>query len=381
MFGSGKVRELETQLTALRGKLENANKEKGDVAQQLKSALGRITGLEEQLTEAKEAAERIKADFTEQLEKKLTEAREAAERVKADLTQRLEDAQGQIASLEKQLEESESTEMKKKVQDTIVEYEGLKELYTQKSREIEANRESVEEGFAREAAVKRRDLEEEIRTNLEDNQNMVAETVQSFAGSYSYYLNQIRALMDAMSQAAKETGESLFSGEGGDIKERFGARILEHLHNDSDALKEGAGGILLIGQKEPEHKEEEITEAAEETAEEIAEEAGEAVEEACEVVEEVTEETEEEACEAFQETAKEAEEEVAEAAEEVAEEACEATERAVEEAVEEAFQSAEEAVEEAAGTAEEAIEEFAEGADETVGFVDDFIDDPEDSET
>lgn len=382
MFGSGKAKELQTQLTALRSKLENANKEKSDIAQQLKSALERITGLESKLTETEDAAAKAKADFTEQLEQKLAEGREAAERIRADFTQKLEEAQGKIASLEKQLEESEGAALKKKAQDTIVEYEGLKELYTQKTKEIEANRETVEEGFAREAAVKRRDLEDEIRTNREDNQNMVAETVKTFAGSYSYYLNQIRALMDAMSQAAKETGESLFTGEGGDIKERFGERILEHLHNDSDALKEGTGDILLIGQKEPEHKAEEIDEGAEEASEEACEAAEEAVEETCEAPEEVQEETceaAEESCETFQEAAEEAQEETAAAENEAAEEACEATEETTA-AVEEAFKLAEEAAEETDGTVEEAVKESAEEDEDEAGFVDDFIDDPEDSE-
>ena len=158
MFGSGKIKELEARLSSMRNKLDSVEKEKKDALQQLT------------------------------------------------------DAKGRIQDLERQLAESEGTELKNQARKTIVEYEGLKDLYMQKNRELDESRESVEEGFAREAATKRHDLEEEIRTNREDNQTMVTETVKTFAGSYQYYLDQIRVLMDALSQAAKETGDSLFEG-------------------------------------------------------------------------------------------------------------------------------------------------------------------------
>ncbi len=294
MFGNGKLKALESQLVSAKEKLESAIKEKTDLGQQLKQA------------------------------------------------------QERIASLEKQLAESEGAELQKKAKDTIVEYEGLKELYIQKNKEIDANRESVEEGFAREAATKRHNLEEEIQTSRADNQNLVKETVQTFAGSYQYYMNQIQALMDAMTKAAKETGDSLFAGGPENIKEQFGARILEHLHNDSDALKEeGTGDILLIGQKEPKTEE-----TAEEAVEEPAEAAGCAVEE----------------------TAGKAAEEPAEAAACAAEEAAEAAACAAEECAEAATEEASEA---AAEEAEDAVKETVETAGETVKeIVDSFMDEP-----
>ena len=307
VFGSGKLKALEGQLISAKEKLESAIKEKTDLAQQLKNA------------------------------------------------------QERIASLEKQLAESEGAELQKKAKDTIVEYEGLKDLYIQKNKEIDANRESMEEGFAREAATKRHSLEEEIQTGRTEHQNLVKETVQTFAGSYRYYMNQIQALMDAMTKAAKETGDSLFAGGPENLKEQFGARILEHLHNDSDALKEeGAGDILLIGQKEPKAEEtaedaakeavlESAAEAgAEETGETAAEEAAETVAEAAETVKE----TAEEAAQAASETVAEAAEAVTETAEEAAEETSDAVKK----------------TEEAAGeTVEEIMDTFI---DEPVGFVD-----------
>ena len=116
---------------------------------------------------------------------------------------------------------------------------------------------------------------------------------------------------------------------------------------------------------------EEACEAVEEAAEEAVEENCEAVEEACEAVEEP--------CETFQEAAEEVQEEAAEAADDVDAETCEVTEEAAE-AVEEAFSVAEEDLEEMARTAEEAVTEAVDETEDEAGFVDDFMDDPEDRE-
>ena len=265
MFGKGKIKELENQLTAMKQKLESAVREKTDLDAQLKSAKDKITELEQKL-------------------------------VDTDLN-----------------------DLKEKARKTIVEYEGLKDLYQKKNQELDASREGIEEGFAREAAMKRSDLADEIQSQREDNQTMVSETVKTFAGSYQYYLDQVRTLMDALSQAAKETGESLFSGDTQNIKERFGAKVLEHLRLDRDSLQQDTGDLLLIGKEEAPAAEEAAEEAAEavsECAEECMEEAAEVVDDAAAAAEEVIETVD---C-----AAEEAEEPAAEAAECAAEEAVEA---------------------------------------------------------
>ena len=218
-----------------------------------------------------------------ELESRLSEIQhrlDSSEKEKADLQQQLKTAKDKIQDLEKRLAESEGTELQEKARQTIVEYEGLKELYAQKAKELDESRESTEESFAREAANKRHDLSEEIRINRENNQNMVTETVKTFAGSYQYYLDQIRVLMDALSQAAKETGESLFAGDPEDIRERFGAKILGRLRSDADALKQENGDVLLIGTEEREETHEATpapceTECEAEETEEPAEDSGE----------------------------------------------------------------------------------------------------------
>ena len=270
MFGKGKIKELENQLTAMKQKLESAVREKTDLDAQLKSAKDKITELEQKL-------------------------------VDTDLN-----------------------DLKEKARKTIVEYEGLKDLYQKKNQELDASREGIEEGFAREAAMKRSDLADEIQSQREDNQTMVSETVKTFAGSYQYYLDQVRTLMDALSQAAKETGESLFSGDTQNIKERFGAKVLEHLRLDRDSLQQDTGDLLLIGKEEAPAAEEAAEEAAEavsECAEECMEEAAEVVDDAATAAEEVIETVDcaaEEAGEAATEAAECAAEEAVEA---VAEEA------------------------------------------------------------
>ena len=278
MFGKEKIRALEEQLASLKGKMNTAEKEKKE--------------LEDRLSSTKD---------------------------------QLKTAQEKIQELEKKVAESELTELQEKARQTIVEYEGLKELYQQKNREIDATRESTEEGFAREAATKRHDLAEEIEQNREDNRQMVSETVRTFAGSYRYYLDQIRALMDALSEAAKETGENLFKGETQDIRGSFGTRIVERLRDDADSLRQNTGDKLLIGAEEPEAQAVcEACEACEEAAEEVKEEVCEEVAEtACDACEEAAEEVKDAACEACEEASEEACaacEKVADAAEEAAEE-------------------------------------------------------------
>ena len=179
----------------------------------------------------------------EELESQLKSARERI----TELEKELAAAQEKLGELEKKLQDTDLEDLKEKAKKSAAEFEGLKDLYTGKIREFDSSREIREEEFARESAVKRHDLEEEIRTGREANQEQVSNTVRVFAGSYLYYMDQIRMMMDALSQAAAETGSTLFSGEPGDIKERFGASIAGRLRKDVGELEQGTGDRLLIG--------------------------------------------------------------------------------------------------------------------------------------
>ena len=48
--------------------------------------------------------------------------------------------------------------------------------------------------FARDQALQRHNLENEIRDNRQANQEYVANTVKTFGESYNYYLNQIKVV-------------------------------------------------------------------------------------------------------------------------------------------------------------------------------------------
>ncbi len=243
------------------------------------------------------------------------------EKEKADLTRQLESARQQIADLTRQVAESDLEQAKEEFRASKAEYEGLKELYTKKIQAFEDGREEKEQAFAREAALERHSLENEIRDNRQASQEHVRSTVKSFSESYQYYLSQIKLMMDALGEAAARTGEALFAEEGeGDLKTRFGQRLAEKLRADAKALQGADGDLVLIDSSEkPEEPVcEEVCEAAEDAAEAVEEKAEEICEEACEAAED--------AVEAVEETV----EAVEEKAEEVCEEACEAATDVVE---------------------------------------------------
>ncbi len=291
MFGSGKIRELETQIRETKNRLEKETKDKLDLSKQLDSAKGKIRDLEESIKDKLELGSKLNA-----ANEKILELEESV-KDRLDLSRQLEEAKERIQELEQTLKESEGANLKEQARKTIAEFEGLKELYIQKNKEIDSVRESTEEGFAREAAVKRQDLSDEIQHSKEESQQKVAQTVKTFTGSYQYYLDQIRLLMDALCSAARETGETLFESGDQNLKERFGTRILNHLKSSAESLLPNKGDVRLIGTKEEEAAEAEAKEAVEEAAEEVAEEtaaeAEEIAETAGETVEEIAAEAEE----------------------------------------------------------------------------------------
>ena len=220
MFGSKKIQELEAQVRELTEKLSRQQAENADLTQQLESAKSRIAGMEAQLK-----------DF--------------------DLEQAVEEARASRA-----------------------EFEGLKELYSRKNREFDEFKEEEEQRFARDQAIQRHNLDNEIRDNRKANQDYVTNTVKTFGESYNYYLNQIKVLMDALGSVATRTGEALFSGGNDDLKSRFGSLMRDTLKTETGDLKGDAGDVVLIGSlDEPEAPEEAAGEA-----EAMPEEVGEAAE-------------------------------------------------------------------------------------------------------
>ena len=196
----------------------------------------------------------------QELEYKLREVTDNLDKItkeRNDLTQRLSEADAKIADLEAKVAESELEHLKEDARATQAQFEGLKELYTRKVKEFDDSIEQREEDFAQEDALKRHNLENEIRDNRQANQEYVAGTVKRFSESYNYYLNQIKLLMDALGDIAKHTGEALFTGEYSDrdLMTSMGEEIVARLKTDTDSLRTDDSGLVLIGTPEEAQKE------------------------------------------------------------------------------------------------------------------------------
>ena len=276
----------------------------------------------------------------QELEYKLREVTDNLDKItkeRNDLTQRLSEADAKIADLEAKVAESELEHLKEDARATQAQFEGLKELYTRKVKEFDDSIEQREEDFAQEDALKRHNLENEIRDNRQANQEYVAGTVKRFSESYNYYLNQIKLLMDALGDIAKHTGEALFTGEYSDrdLMTSMGEEIVARLKTDTDSLRTDDSGLVLIGTPEEAQKEdapeapddEVILEADADTfsfggeaaayTDEVTEEAADLAEEAAEDIADFTAAPAEE----ISDLAEDAAEKVADFAEEAKEEA------------------------------------------------------------
>ncbi|MBR1559619.1 MAG: hypothetical protein IJ646_05190 [Clostridia bacterium] len=222
----------------------------------------------------------------QELERQLNELQQkfnATTSERDDLSQKLAAAGDRIADLENQLNDFDLARLKEEARAMKAEYEGLRDLYKQKNQEFDDAKEEKEQTFARDQAIQRHNLENEIRDNRQANRDYVTSTVKTFGESYNYYLNQIKLLMDALGNVASRTGEALFSGDNADLKASFGSKMRDSLRTGMEALGPGSGDLIVIG--------------AEEEEEPVIEEEAPVIEEEAEVVEAV-----EEAQEATEET-------------------------------------------------------------------------------
>jgi len=188
--------------------------------------------------------------------RQLTENLSKQQAENADLTQRLEAAQGRIAEMEAQLKDFDLEQAKEAAKASRAEFEGLKELYSRKSREFDEYKEEEEQRFARDQALQRHNLENEIRDNRQANQEYVANTVKTFGESYNYYLNQIKVLMDALGNVATRTGAALFSGESADLRSSFGNQMRDLLKSGVEAFGDESDDLVVEGEDVPEVVEE-----------------------------------------------------------------------------------------------------------------------------
>lgn len=190
---------------------------------------------------------------------KMTEEKKKAEKD-------LENARAKISELETKLTQTDLEVLKKETRETQAEYEGLKGLYLRKNQDFDSSLQSKEESYAKEEALARHHLKEEIAQQKLDTEKYVSETVKTFNETYNYYLNQIKVLMNALGSVASDTGLKLFSGEELDLKTEFGREMVNALKQETDTLPQGSGDRILIGTSEEETAEAEAKDAAAKTA-------------------------------------------------------------------------------------------------------------------
>ena len=298
MFGSRKIQELEYKLSEVNNALEKETHEKKSFEERLSTVTSRaselednlsqmgtkVTDLEESLDEAKSLASYLEQKLSDSdsrnaaLDQLLSEANTRASNLEEELSSantrvsdlqeelsvshsnilRLEhnlaEAHSSISELEAKLTDTDLEQMKAQVKDTEIELEGIRNLYNRKIKEFEDSIAEKEEDFARDDAIMRRDLDNEISENRRANEAYVSDTVKRFSESYNYYLNQIKLFMDALGQVAVETGQALFS-EGladGDLRTSIGRSMVARLQVDTDPLRSDDNGMVLIGNQKSE---------------------------------------------------------------------------------------------------------------------------------
>ncbi|MBQ6400006.1 MAG: hypothetical protein IJI21_07800 [Clostridia bacterium] len=166
------------------------------------------------------------------------------------LEKELGEAKAELKELKDLIGDSDIRTLEEKAKATIAEYEGLKELYNTKIRTFEDAKIEEEQNFARESALKRHALENEIAANRKNNEEFVTSTVGSFTETYNYYLNQIKVLMDALGHVAQQTGQTLFEGDTENLKANFSQQLADALKSGTDKLEGDEGELIVIGASE-----------------------------------------------------------------------------------------------------------------------------------
>lgn len=213
--------------------------------------------------------------------RELTESLSRQQSENATLTQQLDTANSRVREMEAKLNDFDLERAKEEAKASRAEFEGLKDLYTRKNREFDEYKEEEEQRFARDQALQRHNLENEIRDNRQANQDYVTSTVKTFGESYNYYLGQIKALLDALGNVATRTGETLFAGGNADLRASFGHQMRDLLKSGVDAFNDEEEELVVEAEDVPE-----VVEEAAEAAPEAAEATEAAAEEPMESLEE-----------------------------------------------------------------------------------------------
>jgi chromosome segregation ATPase len=239
MFGSRKIQELEYKLRDVTESLDRAYRDNRELEQKLSQSEAKYGQLESQLS-----------DVDQEL-KSVTESLDRANGDKQELEEKLSASEAKLQELESQLTDVDLEQLKEEARISHAEFEGLRNLYSRKVKEFEDTLEEKEQNFAKEDALKRYNLENEIVDNRKANQAYVADRVKRFGESYNYYLNQIKVLMDALGDIAIHTGSALFTEEyeGRNLMTTIGQEMVDRLKSETNVLRgdENDSGVVLIG--------------------------------------------------------------------------------------------------------------------------------------
>jgi len=197
---------------------------------------------------------------------------------KKKLEKELESTRIELKQLRDRIGGSDVSAYENKLQESIVEYEGLKKHFSEKIRAFDESKEKAEQEFADECARKQQDLENEITDTRLQTQESLSSTVGKFNETYSYYLSQIRVLMNALSQVMEKTGKNLFENDTEQLKLNFSRQLVEAVNAGAGSLSREDGEMIVIGTGEgiaemPElQSEEPDDESVQEVLEALAEE-------------------------------------------------------------------------------------------------------------
>jgi chromosome segregation ATPase len=220
-----------------------------DLSYQLKTIQEKYSALEQNLSdsEAEKASLQECLEVAESKNSELQEKLSAATANNEDLEQKLGAAYQNISELEAKLCDTDFEALKEQERVTLVELEGLRELYTKKIQDFDNSIEERQEAIEKENSIQRYNLEKEIEEDRQANQEYVSNTVKEFGESFNYYLDQVKVLMNALSHVATKTGENLFKEKEKKLKTILGEAVAEEI--SGEAL-DPDGVVLIKGSKE-----------------------------------------------------------------------------------------------------------------------------------
>ena len=240
---------VSTKLSDAEDTLSKLESYSTDLSYQLKTIQEKYSALEQNFsdTEAENTSLKERLEVAESKSSELEESLAAASSNNEDLEQKLGAAYQNISELEAKLCDTDFEALKEQERVTLVELEGLRDLYTKKIQDFDNSIEERQEAIEKENSIQRYNLEKEIQEDRQANQEYVSNTVKEFGESFNYYLDQVKVLMNALSHVATKTGENLFKEKEKKLKTILGEAVAEEI--SGEAL-DPDGVVLLKGSKE-----------------------------------------------------------------------------------------------------------------------------------